>query len=94
MEALELAAAFPVRHEPTLTAPPFPRDPLPVTAAMMTEAFTLLETILERTEDRADLEEMAAAGTLDADKVVGVLVRYLGADDPRIAHLLTVNGRP
>jgi hypothetical protein len=33
---------------------------------------------------------MSAAGTLDVDAVVGVLVRYLGADDPRIARLLTL----
>ncbi len=44
----------------------------------------------DRTKDWADLEEMAVAGTLDTDRVVGVLVRYLGADDPRITRLLDI----
>ena len=34
------------------------------------------------------------AGTLDVDRVVGVLVRYLGADDPRIARLLALQDDP
>jgi hypothetical protein len=41
-----------------------------------------------RTKDWADLEEMVAAGTLDVDRVVGVLVRYLGAEDRRISRLV------
>jgi hypothetical protein len=41
-----------------------------------------------RTKDWADLEEMAAAGTLDVDRVVGVLARYLGTDDERIPRLM------
>ena len=45
-----------------------------------------------RTQDWADLEEMQAAGTLDADRVVGVLVRYLGADDERVARVLVLVG--
>ena len=45
-----------------------------------------------RTKDRADLEEMRDAGTLDVDRAVGVLVRYLGADDPRVQRLLTLSG--
>lgn len=92
IEALELAAMFPVRHEPMLTAPVFPRHPTPVTADLVTGALALLATIPDRTEDWADLEEMAAAGTLDAERVVGVLVRYLGADDPRVARLLSLTG--
>jgi hypothetical protein len=40
-----------------------------------------------RTKDWADLEEMQAADTLDLDLVVGVLVRYLGADEERITRL-------
>jgi len=45
-----------------------------------------------RTKDWADLEEMAEVGTLDVDRVVGVLVRYLGATDERIPRL-TALGR-
>lgn len=41
----------------------------------------------DRTKDWADLEEMATAGTLDADRVVGILSHYLGADDARIDRL-------
>ncbi len=35
----------------------------------------------------ADLEEMAAAGSLDVEAILGVLVRYLGGDDERVARL-------
>jgi hypothetical protein len=47
----------------------------------------VFKAFFNRTRDWADLEEMAAAGTLDADRVLGVLVRYLGADDERIERL-------
>jgi hypothetical protein len=48
----------------------------------------VFKAFFDRTKDWADLEEMQAAGTLDVDRVIGVLVRYLGADDPRIDRLL------
>ena len=47
----------------------------------------VFKAFFDRTKDWADLEEMAAAGTLDVDAVVGTLVRYLGGDDPRIERL-------
>lgn len=47
----------------------------------------VFKAFFDRTKDWADLEEMAAAGTLDVDRVVGVLARYLGADDQRIVRL-------
>jgi hypothetical protein len=47
----------------------------------------VFKAFFDRTKDWADLEEMAAVGTLDADRVLGVLVRYLGPDDPRVARL-------
>ena len=50
----------------------------------------VFKAFFNRTKDWADLEEMQAAGTLDLDRVVGVLVRYLGADDERITHLLAL----
>jgi len=50
----------------------------------------VFKAFFDRTKDWADLEEMAAAGTLDADRVVGVLVRHLGADDPRVARVLAL----
>ncbi|MGY6500285.1 MAG: hypothetical protein ACXIVQ_05220 [Acidimicrobiales bacterium] len=47
----------------------------------------VFKAFFDRTKDWADLEEMAAAGTLDVDAVIGTLVRYLGGDDPRIERL-------
>ena len=47
----------------------------------------VFKAFFDRTKDWADLEEMAAAGTLDVDRVAGVLARYLGADDHRIGRL-------
>lgn len=52
----------------------------------------VFKAFFNRTKDWADLEEMVAAGTLDTDRVVGVLVRYLGADDDRIARLVALAG--
>ena len=37
--------------------------------------------------DHGGTEEMAAAGTLDCERVTAVLIGYLGADDERIAKL-------
>ncbi len=47
----------------------------------------VFKAFFDRTKDWADLEEMKSAGTLDADRVLGALVRYLGHDDHRIARL-------
>lgn len=50
----------------------------------------VFKAFFDRTKDWADLEEMAAAGTLDVEAVAGVLVHYLGPDDTRVARLLTL----
>jgi hypothetical protein len=50
----------------------------------------VFKAFFNRTKDWADLEEMATAGTLDVDRVVGVLTRYLGAGDERITRLQTL----
>lgn len=47
----------------------------------------VFKAFFNRTKDWADLEEMRAADTLDLDRLIGVLVRYLGADDDRIERL-------
>lgn len=47
----------------------------------------VFKAFFNRTKDWADLEEMRSAGTLDVDRVIGVLVRYLGATDERIDRL-------
>ncbi len=54
----------------------------------------VFKAFFDRTKDWADLEDMAATGSLDADRVVGVLVRYLGADDPRVGKVLGLSDRP
>lgn len=47
----------------------------------------VFKAFFNRTKDWADLEEMVAAGSLDTDRTVGILARYLGADDERITRL-------
>jgi hypothetical protein len=47
----------------------------------------VFKAFINRSKDWVDLEEMVAAGTLDGDRVLGVLVRYLGGDDERIERL-------
>ena len=50
----------------------------------------VFKAFFDRTKDWADLEEMRTAGTLDVEAVAGVLVHYLGTDDPRVARLLAL----
>lgn len=47
----------------------------------------MFKAFFDRTKDRADLEEMHAAGTLDVEAVSGVLVNHLGGGDHRIERL-------
>jgi hypothetical protein len=47
----------------------------------------VFKAFFDRTKDWADLEEMAAAGTLDTDRVVGILTHHLGVPDHRIDRL-------
>lgn len=47
----------------------------------------VFKAFFNRSKDWVDLEEMVAAGTLDGDRVLGVLVRYLGGGDERIERL-------
>jgi hypothetical protein len=47
----------------------------------------VFKAFFNRTKDWADLEEMAAAGSLDVERTLGVLVLYLGGDDERIERL-------
>lgn len=54
----------------------------------------VFKAFFDRTKDWADLEEMAAAGTLDIESVAGVLARYLGPTDPRLARLLALHQFP
>jgi hypothetical protein len=47
----------------------------------------VFKAFFNRTKDWADIEAMLAVGSLDVDRVLGVLVRYLGPDDERVARL-------
>jgi hypothetical protein len=47
----------------------------------------VFKAFFNRTRDWADLEEMAAVGTLDIDRVLGTLTRYLGPADERVERL-------
>jgi hypothetical protein len=51
----------------------------------------VFKAFFNRTKDWADLEEMVEMGTLDLDRVVGVLVRYLGTTDERIERLRSLD---
>ncbi len=53
----------------------------------------VFKAFFDRTRDWADIEEMWAAGTLDREHVLGVLVEYLGPDDARIERLRAFPGR-
>ena len=50
----------------------------------------VFKAFFDRTKDWADLEEMAAAGTLDTDRVVGILTHYLGAPEARVERLRAI----
>lgn len=52
----------------------------------------VFKAFFNRTKDWADLEEMAAAGTLDVEAVLGVVVHHLGGDDERVARLRALAG--
>ena len=47
----------------------------------------VFKAFFDRSKDWVDLEEMLAAGSLDIDRVLGVLSRYLGATDHRVDRL-------
>ena len=47
----------------------------------------VFKAFFNRIRDWADLEDMNSAGTLDHEAVLGVLVRYIGGEDPRVARL-------
>ena len=68
---------------------PFLGDELPFLGCRDLAVF---KAFFDRTKDWADLEEMAEAGTLDVEVVVGVLARLLGPDDDRIRRLLALAG--
>ena len=50
----------------------------------------VFKAFFDRPKDWVDLAEMHAAGSLDVERIVGVLAIYLGPDDPRVARLVTL----
>jgi len=48
----------------------------------------VFKAFFNRTKDRADLEAMSEAGTLDVKQVREILINFLGADDERIESLV------
>jgi hypothetical protein len=50
----------------------------------------IFKAFFNRTKDWADLEAMVSAGSLDVSAVAGVLAGFLGADDDRIEHVLSL----
>jgi hypothetical protein len=70
---------------------PFLGQDLPFLACRDLAVFN---AFFDRTKDWADLEAMAEAGALDVEAVLGVLVRYLGGEDHRVARLRSLVPAP
>ena len=51
------------------------------------EDLAVFKAFFNRPKDWLDLAEMASAGSIDGDAVLGVVVRLLGPDDERVARL-------
>ena len=54
----------------------------------------VFKVFFDRTQDWADLEQMAAAGTLDTETVAAVIAAHLGPDDRRIERLRSLRSAP
>ena len=63
------------------------RQPAHRHVALACTDLAVFKAFFNRTRDWADLEDMAAAGALDRDRVLGILVEYLGPGDHRVARL-------
>jgi hypothetical protein len=48
----------------------------------------VFKTFFNRRRDWADLEAMVISESFDVERAIGVLVTYLGADDPRVEGLV------
>lgn len=84
----ELAAQAGTSHSTLrVVRRPFAGAELPVLSC---QDLAIFKAFFDRTKNRADLEAMAAAGVLDVAAVTGVLVEYLGPDDPRIERVVEV----
>jgi hypothetical protein len=50
-------------------------------------ALVVFKALFNRTRDWADIEDVAAAGTVDVDEVLGWVARLVGRDDPVLRRL-------
>lgn len=75
---------FHVRASERTQVQPFLDEQIPFLSCRDLAVF---KAFFNRTQDWADLEAMAGAGTIDVEAILGVLVRYLGGDDERIERL-------
>ena len=62
-------------------------QPVPFLAC---DDLAVFKAFFDRKKDWADLDEMQAVNTIDLDRIVATIVRYLGADDPRVRKLLAL----
>ena len=51
---------------------------------------TVFKAFFNRTKDWADIEEMLAIGSVDHERVIGVLTLFLGGDDERVDRFTTL----
>jgi hypothetical protein len=58
------------------------------------EALVVFKTLFNRTRDWADIEDIAGAGTVDTDEVLGWVARIVGPDDRVMARLRATLERP
>ena len=77
-------AAFHEQAAARVRVEPFAGHRVPFLACRDIAVF---KALFDRTQDWADLEQMAAAGTLDIEAVAAVVAAHLGSDDPRIERL-------
>lgn len=66
---------------------PFAGHDLPFLAC---DDLAVFKAFFDRTKDWADLEAMVETGSLDVASVCGILARYLGPGDARVARLLSL----
>ncbi|MEX0943797.1 MAG: hypothetical protein WD002_14770 [Pseudomonadales bacterium] len=62
----------------------FGGDTLPFLSCLDLAVF---KAFFNRSKDWVDLEEMKIAGTLDVERTLAVLIKYLGVDDERVERL-------
>ena len=78
---------FHVEAAESIRTVPFARGEIPVLGC---SSLAVFKVVFNRTRHWADIEEMAAAGALDASAIIGWAVRLFGPDDARVARLTSL----